>query len=101
MVFALTEAFTTNQLGSCRICINRSSRNNQLGSRHNNELIVIDADLDKEAVEVDEANELDETNEANVVDRTNLANKSNEASLSDKAKDAVESDVSNEAYLAG
>ena len=90
-----------NQLGSCHICIDRSSRNNQLGSSCNNELVVINADLDKEAVEVDKANELDETNEANVADRTNLANEANEVSLSDKADDVVESDVSNKAYLAG
>ena len=67
-----------NQLGSCRICIDRSSRNNQLGSSCNNELVVIDADLDKEAVEVDKANGLDETDDSNVANSTNFANKANE-----------------------
>ena len=40
----------------------------------NNQLVVVNADLDEEAVEVNEANWLDETNEANVVDEIVGAN---------------------------
>jgi hypothetical protein len=88
-----------NQLGSGRICIDRSGCNNQLGSGRNNELVVVDADLDEEAVKVGKANRLDETNDANVAHRTNLANKANEASLADAADDVVESDVASAADL--
>ncbi len=40
----------------------------------NNQLVVVDADLVEEAVEVNEANWLDETNEANVADKVVGAN---------------------------
>jgi hypothetical protein len=72
-------------LRSGRICFDRSGHNNQLGSGRNNELVVINADLDEEAVKVDKANGLDETDEANVADRTNFANEANKVSLANKA----------------
>jgi hypothetical protein len=96
-----------NQLGSGRICVDRSSRNNQLGSARicidrsgcNNQLVVVDADLDEEAVRVDEANGLDETDEGNVADRTNLADEASKTSLANAADDVVKSDVANAADL--
>ncbi len=73
------------------ICVDRSNRNNQLGSGRicvdrsgcNNQLVVVDADLDEEAVKVCEANGLDEIDEANVADRTNLADEASKTSLAD------------------
>ncbi len=75
LVFALTEAIAT--IGSGRICVDRSGCNNQM--------VVVDADLDEEAVKIGEANGLDEINEANVADRTNLADEASKTSLADAA----------------
>jgi hypothetical protein len=72
-------------LRSGRICFDRRGHNNQLGSGRNNELVVVNADLDEEAVEVDKANGLNETDEANAADRTNFANEANKVSLANKA----------------
>ena len=80
-----------NQLGSGRICVDRSGCSNQL--------VVVDTDLDEEAVKVGEANGLDEINEANVADRTNLADEASKTSLADAADDVVKSDVPNAADL--
>jgi hypothetical protein len=81
-----------NQLGSGHICFDRRGHNNQLGSSRNNELVVVNTDLHDETVEVDKANRLDETDEANVADRTNLANEANEASLASEAHLTEEAD---------
>ena len=64
-------------------------------------MIVVDANLDEEAVEVDKANGLDETNEANVANIANLDNKANKASLTNEVNDAVKSDVGNKIDLSG
>jgi hypothetical protein len=67
----------------------------------NNQLVLVDADLNEEAVEVNKANGINEANGANVANRANLDNKANKASLANEANDAIKSDVANVAKMNG
>ncbi len=88
------------------ICVDRSNRNNQLGSSCicvdrsgcNNQLVVVDADLDEEAVKVDEINEVSEPNEPNKpneANETNVAIAKNNTNTVDKADDTTTDETNN------
>ena len=59
----------------------------------NNQLVVVGADLDEAAVEVNEANRLDETNEANGVDKIAGANEAIDTNEANRVNAANEADV--------